>query len=283
MLRIFTWLSLMSLRDLRLRNDCLMYHPKNIKTQVLTGNSMSMVRSTVVLWMAIFLANLLGAHVLLAQEEVEPRDAPDNQVLDDQQWQQLDGSVQRGLKWLATQQKEDGSFDSPDMGQPAVTSFCLMAFLAQGESPANGQYQEQLTIAIDFIVAQQKANGIIATTAPDTVPIPRTGVHKSISVPSVYNHAISGLALAEAYGQCNPDQAERIAPVIEKAIAATLEMQLWGPKLKHNEGGWRYLDSRHTGRLSDLSVSGWHLMFLRSAKNAGFDVPLKNVEAAVGF
>ena len=34
---------------------------------------------------------------------------------------------------------------------------------------------------------------------------------------------------------------------------------------------------------SDLSVSGWHLMFLRSAKNAGFDVPQEPIERAVRF
>jgi hypothetical protein len=48
-------------------------------------------------------------------------------------------------------------------------------------------------------------------------------------------------------------------------------------------GGWRYLDLRFAGKLSDLSVTGWQLMFLRSAKNAGFDVPEKNIDAAVEY
>lgn len=91
----------------------------------------------------------VSTNVLLAQEAVEIRSAPDSRVLGDEQWKQLDDSVQKGLQWLATQQEEDGSFKTLDSGQPAVTSFCLMAFLAQGESPADGKYQKQLAKAIE--------------------------------------------------------------------------------------------------------------------------------------
>ena len=34
---------------------------------------------------------------------------------------------------------------------------------------------------------------------------------------------------------------------------------------------------------SDLSVTGWHLMFLRSARNAGFDVPDRAIADAVAY
>ena len=217
------------------------------------------------------------------QVQQKPLDAPDTRVLDDTQWKELDASVERGLAWLATQQKPDGSFKSLESGQPAITSLCLMAFMAQGENPADGKYQQRLVTAVDFIADQQKRNGLIATTAPNAVPIPRVGFGKEIGSPSVYNHAISALALCEAYGQCTPEQAERLTPIIEKAIAATVEMQNWGPKQKHNVGGWRYLDMRWPGKYSDLSVTGWQLMFLRSAKNAGFDVPEKSIEAAVRY
>jgi len=76
--------------------------------------------------------------------------------------------------------------------------------------------------------------------------------------------------------------AERLSPIIEKAIAATLEMQGWGGKQKENVGGWRYLSVNDKDD-SDLSVTGWQLMFLRSAKDAGFDVPKKNIDAAVAY
>ena len=231
----------------------------------------------------VILATIVSASTVLAQAEVKPRKAPSRKILTAKQWKQLDESVERGLQWLATQQQEDGSFKSLDPAQPAVTSFCLMAFLAQGKSPADGQYQQQLEKAVDYIIAQQKPNGLIATTGPDRVPIPRDVEHQSVGQTSVYNHAISGLALAEAYGQCNPDQAKRISPVIEKAIEATLEMQNWEGKYSHNAGGWRYLRKTFPLYDSDLSVTGWQLMFLRSAKNAGFDVPEESIDAAVKY
>ena len=232
------------------------------------------------------LVMVLSTSALFAQTEtnIEPRKTSAANVLDKEKWKQLDLSTRRGLEWLAKQQKEDGSFACPKQAQPSVTSFCLMAFLAQGESPADGKYQQQLTRAISFILDQQKPNGLIAATAPREVPIPRDVDHNTVGNPSVYNHAISGLALAEAYGQCNAEQAERIAPVIEKAIAATLEMQRWGGKKARDVGGWRYLNLHDNGRFdSDLSITGWQLAFLRSARNAGFDVPKESVDAAVKY
>lgn len=158
---------------------------------------------------------------LFARVESEPKPATD--VLDAATWKKLDATVDRGLAWLATQQQKDGSFKTIQRGQPGVTAFCVMAFLAQGETPVDGKYQKQLSEVIDFIVKQQKPNGLIAASAPDRVPIPR--VKSSAGTSAVYNHAISALALSEAYGQCSPDQAETMTPVIEKAIAATLEMR----------------------------------------------------------
>ena len=231
----------------------------------------------------ILLATIVSASAALAQVEPEIRQAPSTKVLTKNQWKQVDESVKRGLQWLATQQQKDGSFKTLDMGQPAITSLCLMAFLAQGESPADGQYQQQLAKAVDYIIAQQKPNGLIAKTAPEEVPIPRDIQHVGVGEQSAYNHAISGLALAEVYGQCNQEQAEQISPVIEKAIKATLEMQQWKGKQAYDVGGWRYVSRPFPNQDSDLSVTGWQLMFLRSAKNAGFDVPKASIDAAVKY
>jgi len=213
---------------------------------------------------AILCAAIFSSGPLFAQNEAQPRKAPDAKVLNEKQWKELDASVERGLAWLATKQLVDGSFDSNLNGQPAVTSFCLMAFLSQGESPSDGKYQKELSKAIDFIADQQKPNGLIATTAPIKEPIPRRlgpTLYEYVAVTSVYNHAISALALSEAYGECSPEQSKKIAPVIERAIAATLEMQRWGGKQAEEAGGWRYLDKRHPED-SDLSITGRQLMFL---------------------
>ena len=226
----------------------------------------------------VFVAALLSAGSLPAQDKADASRAPSKDVLTPQKWKQLNQSVERGLAWLETRQRADGSFAAIDYGQPAVTSFC---FLAQGESPSNGKHQQLLTQAIGFIVDQQKPNGLISTIAPSTTPIPRDVDFKSAAAPSVYNHAISSLALTEAYGQCTPEQSEKLKPGIESAINATLQMQRWNKK-KDDQGGWRYLTPRPSGD-SDLSLTGWQLMFLGSAKNAGFDVPQESIDAAVKY
>ena len=247
---------------------------------------------TVFQTMLALVFSMVWIGTVLAQAEPETRPAPRPDVLTQGQWQQVDAAVTRGLEWLANQQRQDGSFEAIAQGQPAVTSFCLMAFLAQGESPVDGKYQQPLAKAIDFIANQQRPNGLIAAVAPGAVPIPRDELSsesqqrgpklEEVSVTAVYNHAISALALCEAYGQCTPKQSEALAPVIEKSIAATLEMQQWRGKKKQDVGGWRYL-SKHAGQDSDLSVTGWQLMFLRSARDAGFDVPKQSIDAAIKY
>jgi len=219
---------------------------------------------------------------LRAQSHGEPQQATSGDVLRPDQWRKVDASLERGIVWLATQQRADGSFASIDYAQPAVTSFCLLAFMAQGENLTDSKYKQQLSKAVDFIAAQQKPNGMIATIAPNTSPIPRVVDFHAVGRPSVYNHAISALALTEAYGQCTPEQSKQLKPVIERAIAATLEMQRWKNKKLSEVGGWRYLNPRASGD-SDLSLTGWQLMFLRSAKNAGFDVPSESIDSAVEF
>ena len=229
----------------------------------------------------VFLTAISAAGLLRAQDGADTPRAPNRKVLTEEKWKAVNESVDRGLVWLKTRQRASGSFASIDYGQPAVTSLCVLAFLAQGESSSNGKYQESLTKAVDYIVDQQQPNGLISTIAPSDTPIPRDADLKTLAVASVYNHAISALALTEAYGQCTPEQAKKLKPVIEDAIRATLEMQRWNKK-KDNQGGWRYLTPKDDGD-SDLSVTGWQLMFLRSAKNAGFDVPKESIDVAIEY
>jgi hypothetical protein len=60
-------------------------------------------------------------------------------------------------------------------------------------------------------------------------------------------------------------------------------MQRWIKSPAEDQGGWRYVGTPVNGRDSDLSVTGWELMFLRSARNDGFNVPKKSIDDAVGY
>jgi len=231
-------------------------------------------------------ACILFAGFANAQLEKDPKQiaAPiDHNVLSVDQWKKVDQSVERGLAWLASEQQDDGSFRCIDSGQPAVTGLCLMAFLASGESPTDGRYSKTLTQAIDYIVSHQKRNGLIAALAPNSVPISREPVHEIYASCAItYNHAISSLALSEAYGQCDEAQAKKLSGAIEKAVSATLKMQAWAIRRPVEGGGWKYI-TKAFDEDSDLSATAWQLMFLRSAKNAGFDVPKENIDQAMDY
>jgi hypothetical protein len=165
--------------------------------------------------------------------------------------------------------------------QPGVTSLCVLAMMAHGHVPGEGEYGARLEKAIDYIIGCQKRNGLLALVAPNGVQMSRNIDHEvGYTVP--YNHAIAGLVLSEAYAMDGSARAKQLEPVIKRAMEATLEMQNWPKDISVDEGGWRYLDD-YDDRDSDLSVTGWQLMFLRSAKNAGFDVADEPISRAVGY
>lgn len=206
---------------------------------------------------------------------------PTADVLKPDEWQRVDDSVERGLQWLASRQQRNGSFPTLPLGQPGITSFCVMAFVSHGHVPGEGPYGSQLLKAVQYIARSQKQNGLLAVVAPGGATISRN-VSKEISNTVPYNHAISGLMLSEIIAMGQVNQIENLDAIIEKALEATLIMQRWPKRFPAEQGGWRYLNKQENFD-SDLSVSGWQLMFLRSAKNAGFDVAQAPIDEAVRF
>jgi hypothetical protein len=188
-----------------------------------------------------------------------------------------DASINRALAWLASRQAGDGSFPTLDIGQPAVTSLCVLAFLSCGHLPGEGPYGGHLEAALRFILSCQDSDGLIAKT-----PTPPGFQLHTASHTNIYNHAISGLALCEAYGMTSGARAGRIREAIEKAIKFTRGRQLAPKQYPEDRGGWRYL-KRWLWRDSDMSVTSWQLVFLRSARNAGFDVPTEYVDQGLDF
>jgi hypothetical protein len=214
------------------------------------------------------------------EEQRNKDDAPPD-ALAPEEWRRLDAAVDRALAWLASRQRPDGSFPTLVQGQPGVTSLCVLAFMAHGHNPGNGLYGERLKRATDFIMSCQKPNGLVALYAPAGSRISRN-VGETIGVTAAYNHAIGSLALSETYGMGQVADMEQMQRAIDKSLAATLEMQRWRKDRAVDRGGWRYVYDYDTTD-SDLSITGWHLMFLRSARNAGFAVPKESIDDAVAY
>ena len=232
-------------------------------------------------YLGIILVGWFCASPLLAQEEVGKRSVGQTDVLTESEWEDVNDSVDRALNWLASRQQRNGSFPTSRHGQPGVTSLCTLAFLAQGHLPNEGKYGQTLAKSLDFIAACQRRNGLLASTGPNELMINRN-VGPDVGVAASYNHALAGIALCESYGISGPETSEKLQPVIEKALLASFQMNDWRKERAMDAGGWRYLHKKDQMD-SDLSVTGWQLMFLRSAKNAGFDVAKNRIQKAVGY
>jgi hypothetical protein len=200
-------------------------------------------------------------------------------ALSPEKWSQVQGSVDRALAWLASQQSADGSFPSLASGQPGITSLCVMAFLSRGYMPGYGPYGQQLNRAIDFVSDCQMDDGLFSYEAPEPIFQARKA-----SGTASYNHAISGLMLGEVYGHVTGTRAKKVRSAIEKAILFTRALQIHPKQYPTDEGGVRYLwlKSPHD-RDSDLSITAWHLLFLRSARNAEFKVPQQYMDDGIAF
>lgn len=196
------------------------------------------------------------------------------------QWGQVESCVDRALAWIATQQAPDGSFPTEPAGQPAVTSLCVLAFLSRGHQPGVGPYGAQLNRAIDFVLSCQMADGLFSYGTPEPFIEAYGPSHTA-----TYNHAIAGLMLGEVFGHVTGQRSKNVKHAVQKAVQFTLDLQTRPKKYANDKGGWRYLYVSHPpgDADSDLSVTGWQLMFLRSARNAEFKVPQEYIDDSMDY
>ncbi len=222
--------------------------------------------------LALILATVSMVGLAWAHPEASRRDAIDPALAD-----AVDDGVERALRWLARQQRPDGSFDAPDLGQPAITGLAALALLAAGHLPGDGPHGDRLNAAIDYLLATQRDSGIFAVVLPAS-----SEPHGPPSRAGNYNHAIAALTLAECYGMTDPARARRMAGAIEAALEFTRQEQVRAKRQAPDAGGWRYL-RRAFNHDADLAVTAWQLMFYRSAQNAGFDVPAQWIDEALDY
>lgn len=196
------------------------------------------------------------------------------------QWTLVEKCVDRSLAWLASQQAPDGSFPTRPYAQPAVTSLCVLAFLSRGYQPGRGPYGEQLNRAIDYVLDCQMPDGLLCYSPPEPV----FNIHGP-SYTGSYDHAIAGLMLGEVFGHVTGERSKKVKRAVQKAIQYTRQLQTRPKKYPNDAGGWRYIRIQQApvDADSDISVTGWQLMFLRSARNAEFKVPQEYIDNAMDY
>ena len=177
----------------------------------------------------------------------------------------VDPAVEGALEYLARVQKEDGSFPESYGDSTGIPALAGMAFLSKGHLPTEGPYADALNRCIDFVLQNQRDNGLFEKGNAGSGPM--------------YAHNISTLFLSEASGMVDPGRQEKIAAALPRALKLILEAQAVDKDERH-QGGWRY----HPGSSdSDTSCSGWALMALRSAKLNGAAVPDQAIADAVSY
>ncbi len=177
----------------------------------------------------------------------------------------IDAAVEKSLAYLAQQQHKKEGYWPSNMGKsPAVASLAVMAFLAKGHTPGAGPYGEVIDRGVDFVLSCRKPNGLLAggsTHGP------------------MYVHGMSTLMLSEVSGMVDASRQQRIDKALPHALRLILTAQQV-TKPPQYRGGWRY--HPHSAD-SDISLTGWALMALRSARNNGAQIPRKAIDDAVGF
>ena len=194
------------------------------------------------------------------------------------EWTRVESSVDQGLAYLASVQEEDGRFPGEEVGQPAVTSLAVMAFLSRGHMPDEGKYGLQISKAIDFVLTTQKRRGYFSL-----LPVAPPASHMTPAQTVTYNHSIAGLMLGEVYGMTKGERSTRIEAALTNALIYHREVQTQQKEKPSDSGGFRYGYPEGPNASSDMSVTGWALMFLRSARNAEFNVPKQYFDEGLDF
>ena len=168
-------------------------------------------------------------------------------------------AVEAALAWLANHQEPDGRWDGEkyegDNVDPGISGLAVLAFLGAGYAQLDGRYKTTVANAIDWIVSQQDAQGCIG---------------KGFSSGVGYHHAICALALAENYGMTRD---ERVGRAAQKAVDYSVNVH------QCPGSGWRYSPKQP----ADTSVTGWFVMQLKSARDAGLRVPSSGFAGASSF
>ncbi|MBL4844004.1 MAG: hypothetical protein JKY65_00640, partial [Planctomycetes bacterium] len=177
-----------------------------------------------------------------------------------------DGALTGGLEWLARHQSKEGAWTNlstkhtnPDRKRPkggdlARTGMAVLCYLCADHSPEKpGPYQRVVKRGVEWLLRRVDRVGRMAK-----------GRRGRARWTYNYEHAIATLALSEALSRWeDPD----LKSGVERAVSYILADQ--------SKYGWRYgFGTTDT----DTSVTSWMVLALKSAENAGVEIPSQAYE-----
>jgi prenyltransferase beta subunit len=178
----------------------------------------------------------------------------------------LNDAIDRGVQFLLKNQEEDGNWKGSkgNFEQPGITSLAVLALLSAGDKPGANAHGAAIEKGALSIIKSQKADGLIAGNGST----------------AMYEHGIATLMLAETAAKADADLKEKTLPGLKKAVALIVKAQKSDGQ---NRGGWRYRPDQKQNLDSDMSVTGWQVLALYAAKQAGCQVPTETLDQATTF
>jgi hypothetical protein len=172
-------------------------------------------------------------------------------------------AIKKGLSYLNSHRDRDGSWGTgPYRGNVAIASLAGMAFMCGGNQPNRGQYGPAVQAAVKYILSKENVDG----RYPGFLHSPRVGQHGPM-----YGHGFATLFLGEVCGMVQAaDLRQKLRGTLGRAVKLILKAQE-----RSQDRAWRYNPDSMD---ADLSVTICQIMALRSAKNAGVDVPKSAVD-----
>ncbi len=176
-------------------------------------------------------------------------------------------AVMMALRWLQRNQTSSGMWSMTGAysdarhieNREAATGLALLAFQGAGYTP-HGDPQHEFTT-----VTSRAWKSLLRRLDDDGIFFGNTGLQNG----QLYTQAICTIALCELYGMTRDSHYREPA---QRAVNYALKIQA-------KEGGWRYTP----GSDSDLSVTGWFVMALQSARMAGLEVPTPALQKISDF
>ena len=167
-------------------------------------------------------------------------------------------SIKNGLDWVAKQQSRSGGW--PDKSYPvAITALAGTALICSGSTTTQGPYAKQIRLAVDYLLAKARSNGLFGDPKRDNR--------------YTYGHGFSMLFLSQVLGEEEDvDRRMELIEALKKAITFSVSAQT-------KAGGWGYVSSKSSS-FDEGSTTITQVQGLRGCRNAGLAVPKEAIEKA---
>ncbi len=161
-------------------------------------------------------------------------------------------AVLTALRWLKANQELDGSWKC-SQNPPSGTALAVLAFLGHGETPDSQEFGRTVSKGLLYLAQHVDTNGLITGVSQDYIGYG-------------YSQGPAILALSEGYAVT---QSAILREPLDRALQAVFRQQAAAKSRQQDMGGWRNQSSPND---SDVPVTGWMIMALKSAQSAGIEI-----------